>query len=656
VSSLPQRIAAEEAGAAMVTFAVLLPFILVFAMFVLDVANAFEHRRHLQLQADAGVFAAGQEFTRCFTDADGANTAIKGKATEYAGEGHNAQIGGPDAQGRVRTILNSDDYAGPSLSLGEPCQTGFIDIKLTEQDTPPFFDMLGFHDYHARARLRVLRLLWSENLLPIAAEDPVPRWARVIFVDESSGAELASAPLAPHGTDGDLAIWDNSASPAAVPITAEHVGVRIALSGNPAGGSCTDALVVCYDVGAANAGATHIRGWSGEGTVPTGSGPPIARTVELYSSTCADPYFVAAACAIGVRARVDFGVNPATNGRVTATVGGSTYTLAYDATTGLWASGEIIPVAAGTGPVDVVLNWEQTSGVVGGETCKTGGGNKCKGSFGALQRTFGATPTRSGPIERARVYEEGGSQSVHSYQRCTPSYTSCTHNLIVQVGIAGAIELSEVGGPPVRLRVVQGSQNQSLDCDPGQDRTALKDELWLGCRPQYTPNTGTPCPAHPNDLGPQPWSCVAVQTGGASNQIAAGLNCRILIDPPPASSDKCDGKTDDCTSPNMWPDVRSGSSRVVYVIVTPFGSFSGNGSGTVPVLRMAAFYVTGWMGQGGGFDNPCLPPAGNDEQPRDNAEIVGRFIKYIETPNEGGTGEETCDLNSVDLCAAVLVE
>ncbi len=636
-----------------ITVAFFMPVFIAFAVFVLDVGNAFEHRRHLQLQADAGALATGQEFSRCFTDPAGANEAIKQRAIEYSGEAQNPQIGGPDAQGRVLTTLNSADYEGPSGSLGEPCESAFIDVKLTEQDAPPIFNVLSLHDYHAHARLRVLRLQASENLLPIAAEDPVPRWARVIFVDESTGLELASSELQPAGSQGDLAIWDNAATPAAVPISAEHIGVRLALSGDPEGGTCLDELVACYDLDAVTRGVTHIRGWTSDGSAVPGS-PPIARGVELYSSTCDDPYFTSTACTIGVRSRVDFAVNPATGAEVTATVAGTAYTLGYDAANGTWASGETIPVGPGTGPVDVTLNWAQTTGFVGPDTCKVGGGNKCKGTFGALQRTFGSEPTRSGPIALAQVYESGAPSS-NSFERCGANLSTCTHDLVVRLGIEGALELSEVGGPPVRLRIVQGSQNQSLDCDPGQDRTSLRDELWLGCRPAYTRNTGTPCPAHPNDLGPQPWSCVAVQTGAAANQIAAGLNCRILIDPPPPPNpDQCSGKTDDCTSPNLWPDVRSGSSRVVYVIVTPFGSFAGNGTGTVPVLRMAAFYVTGWMGQGGGFDNPCL--AQGDELPRDNAEIVGRFIKYVETPNNGGAGEDSCDLTSVDVCAAVLVE
>ena len=638
----------------LVTVAVALPLLIAFAVFVLDVANAFEHRRHLQLQADAGALAAGQEFSRCFTDRSGANADIKLVAGDYAGDLHNPQIGQSDSQSRVATVLNGSDYEGPSGSLGEPCDAGFIDVKLTEEDAPPIFNALGLHDYHAHARVRVLRLQSSDKLLPIAAEDPVPRWAAAIFVNESTGAELARRELNPNGFSGNLAIWDNSTDPVAVPISAEHVGVRIALSGKAGGGNCGEPLIVCFDAdeGAPNQGLVHIRGWSSEGTAGAGN-PPLARSVSLYSTTCAEPYFSATGCTFGVRATANFSV-PVASSQLRATVSGSTYPLTFDPAAGTWSTGTVIPAGPGTGPVNVELEWEQTSGTVSGETCRTNNGNKCKGTFGVLQRTFGPLPARSGPIEAVGVSEDGVAIT-NSLQRCSTSQPSCTHNLVVSVGIKGALALSQVGGPPVRLRIVQdngASQNQSLDCDP--DRSNLKDELWLGCRPLYTRNNGTSCPLAVNDLwaSSQPWACVANQTGQAANQIAAGLNCRILMNVP--ETQNCDGKPSSCTHPNRWPDVRSGDPRVVYVIVTPFGSFSGSGSSTVPVLRLAAFYITGWMGQGEGFQNPCLTQG--DEMPLDNAEIVGRFIKYIETPNTGGTSNDTCDLTSVDVCAAVLVE
>ena len=87
--------------------------------------------------------------------------------------------------------------------------------------------------------------------------------------------------------------------------------------------------------------------------------------------------------------------------------------------------------------------------------------------------------------------------------------------------------------------------------------------------------------------------------------------------------------------------------------MTPFGSFDGQGNTTVPVTRFAAFYITGWTGQGQGFNNPCQ---GNGDDPApDAATIVGHFIKYIDTAGNG-TGGGTCDLNAVDSCVLVMTQ
>ena len=113
--------------------------------------------------------------------------------------------------------------------------------------------------------------------------------------------------------------------------------------------------------------------------------------------------------------------------------------------------------------------------------------------------------------------------------------TSCTHNLVVTIGVKGNLaNASSVSDPIVEMRVAGGSQNQSLDCDPAVSN--LKDELATGCRPTYSRNAGTTaCPDSPGTLWAtaQPWTCVAVQTGGAVNQVPAGLNLRILGDDKP---------------------------------------------------------------------------------------------------------------------------
>jgi hypothetical protein len=313
----------------------------------------------------------------------------------------------------------------------------------------------------------------------------------------------------------------------------------------------------------------------------------------------------------------------------------------------MWNSPTTLPVDPGAGPVAVAMDWAETQGIWKTETCKTGNGNKCKGSFGTAHRAFSAAPDRSGAIKVAHV-SENGTQWANSVERCSAVQASCTHDMVVRIGVAGNLgNAASASDPVVALRVVGGgSQNQSLDCDP--NLANLKDELATGCAPTYGKNTGTPCPPSPNTLWDtaQPWRCVAIQTGGATNQVPAGMNMRIMGSDKPAT----------CTAPNNWstfPNLNPQDPRIIQVFLTPFGSFDGNGSTTVPVTDFASFYVTGWTGQGEGFNNPCQGN-GDDPVPNDDAGyIVGHFIKYIETLNTGG-GTTACDFNAFGSCVAVM--
>jgi len=644
------RLHRDERGAVIILVVGFLPVVLAIAAFVIDGANLFEHRRHLQLQADAGALAGAQEFLHCFIDEDGANSAIEAQALDYSGEVHNPQVGSVEAQARVKARVNATDYDADSFSAGTPCETGYVDVKLTEESTPPFFAFVGSHDVRARARVQVFKLARSNKLLPIAVPDPDPRVARAFFVDESKlpsdpGYVLASVPLTRNGSQGGLAIWDNSGAPVPVPITAEHVGVRVALGGDTST-TCGEILVNCYDSLSTN-GIVHIQGWTAAGLAAPKT--PLVRSVSLLPGTCGDAYFSdpAAPCSVAVTAKVDFGADPVVLGATLGVkIGNQTVPLTYDAATANWTSPASISVAPQAGPIDIALSWGVANNA-DGTACKPN--NECRGDFPVQQRTFGANPDRSGPVALAQV-SEGGTNWVNSLQRCSAVLATCTHDLVVKIGIKGGLALSDLDDPPVRLRVIGGSQNQSLDCDPNVSN--LRDELAGGCSPAYTPYTGdTPCPLAVNDLWaianpPNAWECVAVQTGNATNQVAAGLNTRILGEPSP---DTCPPARQ-----NHWPNYVAGDPRIVFVLVTPFGAFSGSGSTTVPVMRFAAFYITGWTGQGGGFANPCL--GNGDEVPTNPAEIVGRFINYVDLPSDGGESEELCDFTALDPCVAVMVE
>ena len=268
--------------------------------------------------------------------------------------------------------------------------------------------------------------------------------------------------------------------------------------------------------------------------------------------------------------------------------------------------------------------------------------------------TFRYTDARSGPIKDL-VVSEGGVGGANSFQ------AGGTHSLVVNVGITGSLGYaSSVNDPVVALRVVGGSQNQSLDCDPNVPK--LKDELAAGCVPQYTKNSGTSCPGSTTALWAtaQPWPCVAVQTGSATNQVPAGLNLRVLGTEKPNTCPGPVGPSATTTgrcSRTCQPAIPASSQ----VFLTPFGSFDGSGSTTVPVTNFATFYVTGWTGQGQGFNNPCQ---GNGDDPVPNNDagyIVGHFIKYVQTLNTGGGGPGFCNLAaggslSSGTCVAVLTQ
>jgi hypothetical protein len=144
---------------------------------------------------------------------------------------------------------------------------------------------------------------------------------------------------------------------------------------------------------------------------------------------------------------------------------------------------------------------------------------------------------------------------------------------------------------------------------------------------------------------------VPLQTGTQRNQVAAGMNQRILGDP---QATTCPPEVQNNWS--SFPNIPLGDPRIVQVFLTPFGSFEGSGNDAVPVTGFATFYVTGWKGQGAGFANPC-EAFGDDPVPGgEGGYLVGHFIKYVQTLNNGSSGSEPCDFGGFGSCVAVLTE
>ncbi len=655
-----RSLAREEHGAVLVLVTFWLPVLILFAMFVIDVGNWFEHKRHLQMQADAAALAgAGWFRSPCTTD-----TQITTTTRDYVGPHNgwttsssliadNAQVGGTPPT-KVHFELNSPTWyrngsdsspTDTTVVTGTPCTARMVDVKLTETDLPWYFNVPGFLlsgkvnyiDAHARVEVKALQRL--SGALPVGVPDVRPKKGEVRFIDEATGAVIASTPITSKGPSGSLTIWDNSEAPLTVPINASRIGVRVALSGSNST-TCGDPLVECYDAGSAN-GLLFMRGYPTSGR-SANDNPPVAQDVQLTPGTCGDPYFSGgtSTCSVGIQANISIGTIDPANYQITAFGGrcpNSGCALSYSG--GSWQG--TIGTDPQVGGVPIELRWQQIGGSITGlGTCSLTfkNANPCKGSFGVVQRTYRAFEDFSGPIELAQIWQ-GASFWVGS----APGGSS--PSLVVKIGVAGALQpATSVSTPLVALKLAGGSRTQAVNCDP--DIPNLRQELANGCKPTYQINTGQACPANKTALWagwpsqPTPWNCVVIETGGDIGQVAQGMSDRIL------------GADTSCADPahqNHWSDFpvfAADDPRIVPVFLTPYGSFSGSGGGVVPVINFGTFYVTGWHG------DPC---AGDDPVPA-NGYIVGRFIQHIYSINNGGGGDDFCTYDTFGSCVAILTD
>jgi hypothetical protein len=630
-----------EQGSIVVLAAGLILVLVLLISFSVDIGNWWVHKRHLQLQADAAALAGGGLFGECFSNPASANADIQNEAAKYSGAGgslYNEQIGNAN-QGVVSVLYQSKTYAAgghppDDTETQPPCDTPsfMFDVKSTEANLPLIFNFVGLDvvpsiSAHARVQLKTVEV--QAGMLPVAVPDTRFNYVFATFVNEATGVVLGTSQLEKTGTSGGDQLW-SSPTAVDVPVVGSAIGVRLRLvGGTDPNTPCGQLFVECYDLTSAN-GVVHVRGWSPVQV------PPAAQNVWLLSGTCApDAYFATADCSAGVQAEVDLGLtHPLTGTGITSEVwatvdGDGKYPLTPAGTGGLvtWTTTSGVPLL-GVGPHDVALewSWQQTSGLWLGKTCTDKNNNPCKasGTFGNVQRGFVATEDRSGPLQRVQVFESGvSSMGANSFAQAT------VHALGVSIAVTGTLGVQSLATDPVVKLRVSGSQNQSIDCDPALPN--IRDEIANGCEPAYQINPSFVCPAY-NALWdlPEPWPCVKTQTGNSVGQVEHGMQDRIL------------GGANTCTAPINWPTYELGDPRLVPLLITPFGTFSGSGNDIVPVLDFGWFYVTGWNG------DPC---AGATPVPK--GYIAGHFVKYA-APNPHGSGDQVCDPAAITPCVAVM--
>jgi hypothetical protein len=628
-------LAIGDTGSVMVIVAAFMPLAILFVVFVVDIGKAFEHNHHLQLQADAGVLAAAQEFQPCN------NERIRSALKEYSGKNgathlYNKQIGSTADENIHEEVNSLKSFGQTATSDGtiekEPCQANMVDLKITETSTPLLFKAFNAPYVNAHARVEIRQESETSGFLPVSLVDSTPRAAAACFVNEETGAILKSTPLEERSGGGSgLVSWTNEASPVAVPISTSTIGVHVALSGKTGTTSCTDANAKVYDLtssGLKGPSLLHVQGWSlnakgGDGG--SGHPKPVVREVRLTPEAppggCSDPYFSAPAtgtCTIGVSAVVDFGASPPPPGAsVIAEVGAAK--VALNEAAGKWAASGIA-VTAQQGSVPVTLKVKDTA--MGNTTL----------TFTGVQRTYTATEAKSGPIQSARV-SEGGAGDTNSFRICEPAHEGeeCEPHLVVTVGTLGLKNAESVAEPFLKFPVNTGINN----CPTGSN---FKQRLAQGCEGDYAvlPAGGT-CATSGAKI-----TCITLENGVKANDFAAGLNQRILGSEKPSL----------CTSPNHWstfPNLPKTDPRIVTIVLTPFGF----ATEPFPIEKFGTFYITGWEGSGNGFTNPC---EGHGDDPAGSAEMVGHFIKYINTTDSSGGGSTLCEPDAFGQCVAVLTQ
>jgi hypothetical protein len=649
-------LATDERGAALVLFAVFAPVAILFAAFAIDGGNWFLHKRHLQVQADAGVLATAQEFQRCFTNAAGANAAIDAAAAQYSGTSgaplYNAQVGGT-SQANVHEMINKQNYYNQSSPVDssavekEPCEAEMVDLKLTETNLPWFWQAFSSVPYiNAHARMEILQASTATKVEPLAVAETAPVAAAAYFVDENNNdAVLAKETLTRTGTNNQgQEVWSSSGTE--VTINHPHMGVVIALSGNASDTKCGDTFVKCFDQSTTTGPSLlHIQGWSSAGSGTGSYSSPIAREVALQPSTCADAYFASSGsgCTIGLTARVDLGATPNPPGvTVNAIVGGgNAVPMTYSTSTQKWSASGLALPKEGSNRVDLQVTCNPKTKPSACEALKS----TSTATIEDVQRAY-AAGSSSGSVTGAWVSEPGAAEPVpgtldaNSYEMCG----TCAHKLAVTVDVAASLENASSFSDPLRQLRFEGEQGVRAGCPPTEGPSGSKYEQHLGegCPGQYRINTSDPsCTANTS-----PYDCLKIGLSGKdTGPTKHGIDARIEESPPAGMHFyPCSNwiKNNGGGVPTIPPD----DSRIIQVFVMPYGSVDAEGRSLlgneeVQIQNFATFYVTGFPG------DKC-----NSDPHTGNAEIVGHFIKYVNPLN--GAGSEKCVANSLGECVAVL--
>jgi Putative Flp pilus-assembly TadE/G-like len=712
----------DEQGAVLVFAAFAMSVVLLLAALAIDGGTWFTHKRQLQNRVDAAAYAAGVQYEQVWRDCLGtdaaasaaAATQIENVARQYSGDPGTALNPAPVAtyntdvvpQAKLGVAVNSTTFgnADNNDSAGSPCVPHaadsitpagayWTDIKAKETSPVQFFGMgIGAPNITAQARVALQPELSQTGFSPLAVQVPSIASAQLRIYNICTGA-LIGGPynLGQLGTSGQTipgeVLWGlpdangnnqpmpNLQIPTGAGCSADYVriGAELRVAGKSGinlttTGCVNTQFVSCWtDVG--GRWGPEARAWI---TSDPTTGPPLFKDFHLGSGTCSpDPYFsrTPSCNPSGASVVVDWGDRSSGTYTVTVSDGTNNLTMASPGggpPNGTWTSNSSAltwPAAGGDAPLTLSWSWTQTTGTWRGNTCTTGGANKCKGSGTvAIQRGFVADDTNSDIVQLAKFTNTPDVSSTASEF----DSVQATGNTVSSVYATFSFNAANVIGAFTRLRASTSQSNGSINCDnsnQGSDFSMLLN----GCTPSYGVNnfndpTWWPCPnptsspafSLATNTPTNPWRCGPGAPGLSPATIADGIaahtgNCNINN-----NQTGCNG-TPTCANTNKYvlgqtPD--SADPRLITVFLVPYGAFTGqNGSSfSVPIIDFGEFYVTAWGGTNRSNTDPC-PDNLTGVQ---GGEIDGRFVDIV-TPQGTPDPNAQCDPKQLRPCLATLV-
>jgi hypothetical protein len=691
------RLARSE-GSVLVIAAVWMGVGLLFTSFVIDVGNWFEHQRHLQTQADAAAFAAGSGFTGCFGGGAG-KSAVFTNASNYAGVSGideasgqvypapltdpdtggpvNEQVGGAN-QGAVTAWYQSTTYPpGPAGTVREPAaETDFtdgedpcaapniFDVKLTEGGLPLFFGtslpaIFGDHsiippiNVHAHARVQLFASAADVPSIPLAPTDTDFTQTTATFIN-GAGTELSGCTGAAlvAGTTCTFSLGSAGCT-AAQSLTVRCGSVTVPLPANSlvfmrvglgtSAGTCAGTLFTstyqCFDNVATGTGLYAIRGTGAPPQTGAYEVTPIATCQSLGSPFFSPIDMTSGSCGGTLQAWIDDGVaatttvsasdNTSNNVALTRCTAAALVSC-HDTTNGrnawLWST------ASGA------FNLSSTQGA--DPVALTSGTGRNKVTLGTQQFYGGGNTDNSGPIQFVRASNASGTVTSlpagSNTFTVTVGYSTYTVQSPCGSGIGATYKCATDPTIVLRSKFANSSNTMAIDCGGG----TLRDQITNGCSDEYQLHPGPPyTPVCDTVTPPDCAQTNGIGQGQKAGQVRQAMQTRW-------------GGT--CNNyPNYGTD--TSDPRLVLILLTDSSAWNGgSGAGvTVPVVRFAAFYITGWDGGTGGTGscgNEPFPGPGTSQL----ADIWGHFVKYVDTL--GTPGSTACDPTSPTPCVPSLVK